>query len=173
MVDHVLGETTDPDPDDDWEADLRNRALSMREVLLRHPWAIGLMESSTPGPENLRHHNAVMGCLREKAGLSVPMAVHAHGLLNAFIYGFSYQEKAIMADHPVGDPDGYSLVDREAFADDAYRYLREANAEISKQGYDFNDEFAFAVDVILDAIDRLRQRPAPAPPVDRSDPRRP
>jgi AcrR family transcriptional regulator len=159
MVDHVLGEATDPDDDDDWEADLRNRALSMRDVLLRHPWAIGLMESSTPGPENLRHHNATMGCLRDKAGLSVPMAVHAYGLLNAFIYGFSYQEKTLMADHSVEGGDGYSLVDRETLDDSAHPYLREAHAEVSKKGYDFNDEFAFAIDVILEAIDRLRQRP--------------
>jgi len=44
---------------------MRRRAISARQVLRRHPWAIGLMESRiTPGPATLRHHDAVLGCLR-------------------------------------------------------------------------------------------------------------
>jgi adenine-specific DNA methylase len=87
------------------------------------------------------------------------MAVHANGLLNAFIYGFSYQEKALTI-HDAADPAaGFSTVSRESLDETEYHHLREANAEISRKGYDFNDEYAFAVDVILDAIGRLRERP--------------
>ena len=44
---------------------MRRRAISTRDALKRHSWAIGMMESRHPGPANLRNHNAVMGCLRE------------------------------------------------------------------------------------------------------------
>src|SRR3954465_7138723 len=65
MVDVVFGEIGLPSSATDWKTAMRQRALSAREVLARHSWAIGLMESrSRPGPATLRHHDAVLGCLR-------------------------------------------------------------------------------------------------------------
>src|SRR5215211_9138944 len=50
MVDLVFGEIELPADDADWKAAMRRRAVSAREVLARHPWAIALMESRrTPG----------------------------------------------------------------------------------------------------------------------------
>jgi hypothetical protein len=155
MVDEVLGEIADP-ADDDWRVELHQRAFAMREVLLRHPWAIGLMESATLGPENLHYHDAMMGCLLDKAGLSVAMAVHAYGVLNAFTYGFSFQERALKVEHPSEGAEGVPVLTEDALGGPAYPHLRAAHDEVSRKGYDFNDEFTFAVGVILDAIDRLR-----------------
>src|SRR5437763_11189770 len=74
MVDLVFGEIGLPQTGDYWKTAMRGRAISAREVLARHPWAIGLMESRRrPGPATLHHHDAVIGCLRE-AGFSVPIA---------------------------------------------------------------------------------------------------
>src|SRR6201990_568402 len=92
MVDVVFAEIEPPSIDEDWRSALRRRAISSREALKRHSWAIGLMESRHPGPANLRHHNATMGCLRE-AGLSFEMAVHAYSLQDSYIYGFALQER--------------------------------------------------------------------------------
>ena len=65
MVDIVFSEIELPSADLDWRSAMRRRAISTREALKRHSWAIGMMESRHPGPANLRNHNAVMGCLRE------------------------------------------------------------------------------------------------------------
>ena len=68
---------------------MRQRAISLRDALSRHRWAIGLMESRTnPGPANLRHHDAVIGALRA-AGFSIEMVAHAYSLLDGYIYGFA------------------------------------------------------------------------------------
>ncbi len=68
------------------------RALSTREVLGRHRWAVGQMEGRTDhGPANLRLHDAVLGCLRA-AGFSIEMTVHAYSVQDAYIYGFALQE---------------------------------------------------------------------------------
>src|SRR5476649_423415 len=91
MVDIVFSEIELPLANLDWRSAMRNRAMSTRETLKRHTWAIGLMESRHPGPANLRNHNAVMGCLRE-AGFSFEMAIHAYSLQDAYIYGFALQE---------------------------------------------------------------------------------
>ena len=65
IVDLVFAEIDLLSDDGDWKAAMRRRAISLRDVLLRHRWAIGLMESRrNAGPANLRHHDAVIGSLR-------------------------------------------------------------------------------------------------------------
>ena len=66
MIDLVFSEIDLPSGAAGWKTAMRQRAASARQVLSRHRWAIGLMESrSSPGPATLRHHDAVIGCLRE------------------------------------------------------------------------------------------------------------
>src|ERR1700732_680393 len=60
MVDLVFSEIELPYEDLDWRSAMRRRAISTREALQRHSWAIGMMEARNPGPANLRNHNAVM-----------------------------------------------------------------------------------------------------------------
>src|SRR5258708_11136634 len=94
MIDIVFSEIEAPSLDADWKSALRRRAISTRDALKRHSWAIGLMETAAPGPANLRNHNAVMGCLRE-AGFSFQTAIHAYSVQDAYIYGFALQEKTL------------------------------------------------------------------------------
>jgi AcrR family transcriptional regulator len=50
MVDLVFAEIELPADDVEWATSMRRRAQSVREVLLRHRWAIGMMESRrSPG----------------------------------------------------------------------------------------------------------------------------
>ena len=71
IVDLVFAEIAVPSGGADWKAAMRLRANSAREALVRHPWASSLMQSRTqPGPATLRHHNSVIGSLRE-AGFSI------------------------------------------------------------------------------------------------------
>src|ERR1700757_4558411 len=91
MIDVVFSEIDLPPGGADWKTAMRQRALSVRDVLSRHRWAIGLMESRTsPGPATLRHHDAVIGCLR-RAGFSIELTAHAYALLDSYIYGFALQ----------------------------------------------------------------------------------
>ena len=94
MVDIVFGEIDLPADGVDWRPAMRRRALSARQTLARHRWAIGLMDSrTTPGPATLRHHDAVIGSLREV--FSVEMAAHAFSVLDSYIYGFALQEATL------------------------------------------------------------------------------
>jgi len=68
MVDHVFGEIDLPAGERGWKEAMRQRAVSARAVLRRHPWAIALMESrATPGPANPRHHDAGIGGRRQRS----------------------------------------------------------------------------------------------------------
>src|SRR5512140_1723708 len=69
IVDLVFSEIDLPASGADWRTAMRQRAVSLRDVLLRHRWALGLMGSrGTPGRAELRRHDAVIGSLRS-AGL--------------------------------------------------------------------------------------------------------
>jgi AcrR family transcriptional regulator len=156
MVDVVFSEIELPTTDVDWKTAMRRRAISTREALARHRWAVGLLQSSTsPGPASLRLVNAVLGCLRE-AGFSVEDAVHAYSAQDAYIYGFALQEKTLPVDTP-GELAEAAETMRRRFSADEYPHLAETITErVTKSGYDFADEFEFGLDLILDGLERLR-----------------
>jgi AcrR family transcriptional regulator len=152
MVDLVFGEIELPTPGDDWRQAMRQRAISMRLVLSRHRWAIGLMESrSAPGPATLRHHDAVLGCLRQ-GGFSVTLTAHAVSVLDSYIYGFAMQEKSLPLDTPEEITELAESI-MNGFGDGEYPYLTEiATAHVTRPGYAYGDEFEYGLDLILDGL---------------------
>jgi AcrR family transcriptional regulator len=156
MVDAVFSEIELPTTDVDWKTSMRRRAISTREALACHRWAVGLLESSTsPGPANFRLHDAVLGCLRE-AGFSVENASHAYSVQDAYIYGFALQEKTLPVDTPEELAEAAEGLRRQ-FSADEYPHIAETISEhITQRGYDFADEFEFGLDLILDSLERLR-----------------
>ena len=106
LVDLVFAEIELPSPSGEWREEISKRARSAREVLGRHPWAIGLLESRTaPGPATLRHHDANIATLRA-GGFSVAETAHAYALIDAFVYGFALQEASLPFEGPDGAADG-------------------------------------------------------------------
>jgi AcrR family transcriptional regulator len=157
LVDIVFGEIEVPSPGDvDWRTAMRRRAISVREALNRHRWAVGLMEGRmNPGPSSLQNHDAVMGCLRE-AGFPFRAAVHASSVMDAYIYGFALQERNLPFD-TADEVSGVMDIQREHVPEMAdYPYLVEVATEMAKAGYDYATEFEFGLDLILDALERFR-----------------
>jgi AcrR family transcriptional regulator len=152
IVDLVFSEIELPAVDGDWRSELVRRAKSARQVLSRHHWAIGLMESrKSPGPATLRHHDAVLGTLRA-AGFTVEMTAHAYALLDSYVYGFALQEAALpfQGTSTTGDVTEPIM---ERFHTDQYPHLVEMATEyILQPGYDFGEEFEFGLGVILNAL---------------------
>ena len=153
MVDRVFAEIDRPPTDLDWKSAIRHRCLSARDVLARHPWAASLMESRTsPGPETLGHHDAVLGCLR-RGGLSLEMTAHAYALVDSYLYGFALQEASLPATGGAEMADlAQSLI--EPLPADDYPHLTEFTTDhVLQPGYDFRAEFEFGLDLILDALE--------------------
>jgi len=155
MVDVVFSEIGLPAGDVGWKAAMRQRAISARETLARHRWAIGLMESRrSPGPATLRHHDAVLGCLRQ-AGFSIELTAHAYSLLDSYIYGFALQEASLPFDSAEEAPEVAQEISGRLPAD-AYPHLTELAIEhVLQPGYRYGDEFEIGLDLILDSLDRL------------------
>lgn len=157
MVDVVFSEIDLPDGGVDWRIAMRNRAVSARQALLRHPWAIGLMESrATPGPATLRHHDAVLGSLR-KAGFSIDLAAHAYSILDGYIYGFTLTELTLPFRNS-GEVAEVAENIMEGFRPGEYPYLAEMAVDRAmKPGYNYGDEFEYGLDLILAGIQRARE----------------
>jgi AcrR family transcriptional regulator len=154
IVDIVFSEISLPRTGADWKPAMRDRAVSVRRVLTEHPWATSLMqERVNPGPALLRHHDAVIGSLREGA-FSVAMAAHAFSAMDAYIYGFALQEKTL----PFDTPEEVAMIAEmilQQMPPDEYPYLAELTIDhVLRPGYSYSDEFEFGLDLILDGLER-------------------
>lgn len=157
MIDVVFSEIALPLGGADWKSAMRDRALSLREVLGRHRWAIGLMESRRrPGPANLRHHDAVIGKLRA-AGFDIAMVAHAYSLLDGYIYGFALTKMNVPFD-TTAEMDVMAQDMFEPFPPNEYPNLAEfVTDHVLKPGYDYAEEFEYGLDLILNGLDEALQ----------------
>jgi len=162
LVDLVFEEIGAPADGVGWKSAMRQRAISLREVLTRHRWAVGLMESRpNPGRANLRHHDAVIGNLRA-AGFDMAMAAHAYALLDAYIYGFAMTHMALPFDTATpGEVAEMAEGMLRAFPVNEFPNLAAFISEHAMHpGYDFGDEFEFGLDLILDGLERASTEPS-------------
>jgi AcrR family transcriptional regulator len=156
MVDVVFREIELPSTHAEWKAAMRDRAASARDALRRHPWAISLMQSrATPGPATLRHHDAVIGCLRN-AGFTIELAAHAISAIDSYLYGFAMQELSL----PFSTPEetaAMAVTFLDQFPAEEYPHLAELTTKhVLRPGYDYGDEFEFGLGLILDGLERAR-----------------
>ncbi|MHA7207808.1 TetR/AcrR family transcriptional regulator [Arthrobacter sp. MDT1-65] len=154
IVDLVFAEVHLPVIGAPWRQEMLTRARSMREVLARHPWAVGLLESRrNPGPATLRHHDATLGTLRS-SGFTLQATAHAYAVLDSFIFGFALQEAALPLSGAESVPEVAAPI-MERFAGGEYPWLMEiATGIVLQPGYDFADEFEHGLTLILDALER-------------------
>lgn len=137
-----------------WKATLRARILAAREVMLRHPWAPGVMDTRAElGLANARYVDAVVGVLRS-GGLSYDLIHHSLHALGSRMYGFSQE---------LGAADAGNAPDPDALAQMA-EHVPHLAAMLSVVAHDDPDttlgwcddrvEFEFGLDLVLDGIER-------------------
>jgi AcrR family transcriptional regulator len=155
LVELVASELDVPTLGGDWRAAMRQRASSAYAVLTRHPWATMLFVSRVNvGPNMLRYVDATIGCLRE-AGFSYPLADHAWNALDAYIYGFTLQNR----NFPL-DPSEYASAAKEflpLIPVEQYPYLNGMSQEVIAGRHDGLHQFGFGLELLLAGLERIRQ----------------
>ena len=158
MVDIVVSEIDLASDGGDWKTQLRNRILAARATMVRHKWAPAVMETRTSiGPAVMYYVNSLLGIFRS-GGFSYDLAHHALHALGSRALGFSQE---------LFEPeDGADEVDTEVMLKqmaDQIPFILEMMAEISHDDPDSTigwcddqAEFVFALDIILDGLERLR-----------------
>ncbi|MEO7421146.1 MAG: TetR family transcriptional regulator [Ornithinibacter sp.] len=161
MVDQVFSELHLPVVGAPWRAEMRARSVSGRAVLLRHHWAVGLMDSRrTPGHETLLHHDAVLGCLLVQ-GFSLVHTGTAFALLDAHLYGFMLQEVSLPFKSEIDLAAlGAEILGPEVRASYPH-FTAYAQGRALQPGFVFGEEFEVGLDLVLGALDGLRSS-APA-----------
>ncbi|WP_407697883.1 TetR/AcrR family transcriptional regulator [Streptomyces kaniharaensis] len=161
MVDVVIGEIDPPADDPNWKRAVRGRVLSARQALLRHPWAPPVIESrGQASPTVLDYMNSLIGAFRA-GGLSADLTHHAMHALGSRMWGFT--QEVFPTPPPPADPELRERMFREV----AQRYphiVEIATAGAHEPGSavgsacDDQFEFEFALDLLLDGVERLHQQ---------------
>jgi AcrR family transcriptional regulator len=165
LVDAVIGEIHPPNEHTDWKGTMRERILSARRALLRHPWASQVIESrAEPTAMVIGYIDSMMGIF-VSGGFSVDLMHHAVHVMGSRILGFSQElfddtssmpeDEAIamwtqLADHY---PNIATLVREISIGD-----ISHDEDSVVGGGCDDQFEFEFALDLILDGLERLRER---------------
>lgn len=154
IVDLVVGEIAVPCAADPWRTAMRARALSAHAVLLRHPWACGLLMSRVNvGPAMLRYLDATIGCLHG-AGFSLAMADHAWNALDSYLYGFTLQKLNFpLAEDQYAAMAAAYLPTLSAAEHPAFRALTE---EVATGRHTGLHALTFGLDLLLDGLECVR-----------------
>ncbi len=151
LADYVFGLIELPVAGAPWRVEMARRARSARAALTRHPWSLSLVESRAPGPNLLRHHDAVVGCLLAD-GYPVQLAAHAFSLLDAYIYGFVLTEQKLPLSAELPAEEFVAALELPA---DQYPHLSTLlGHQLAGGDYAFGDEFEPGLDLILDGLEQ-------------------
>jgi AcrR family transcriptional regulator len=157
IVELVIGEIEVSRDEADWKRAMRRRAISARQVLSRHSWAIGLLEArGAMGPTAMRYLDTILGNLRS-AGFSIENAAHAFWLLDSYVYGHVIQETSVSLSTS-DEMTGSARPDLEETATDEFPHLLEIGEHAMRSGFSLESEFEFGLELILDALGEHRGR---------------
>jgi AcrR family transcriptional regulator len=157
----AVGRLDTTKPDGDWRTRLRQRFLAAREVMLRHPWAPGLLGSRRTIPAGVfAYYDGIVGTL-VGAGFSYHLAHRALHAFGSLPLGFVQE---IFSPASAG---GSMEVDAaEADLTAMAEALPHLTAMVATEIHDVTDptlgwcdsqvEFEFTLDLLLDGLERLR-----------------
>jgi len=168
MVEVIVGEIDPPVRDADWKTAVRLRVLSARRALQRHPWARQAIESrTTKTPTVLDYMDTFIGMFLA-GGFSVDLTHHVMHAIGGRMWGFTQELFDDSAGPAVEAPTEVPPEARAAMLRQlAERYPNivqmatsgtHDEGSVVGHGCDDQFEFEFALDLLLDGFDRLRER---------------
>jgi len=165
MVDSLVAQFDQPGPGAaGWQEQVRQQVLSARRVLAAHPWGRPAIEAQTTRtPQVLRHLDTLTGAFLG-GGLSADPTHHAMHALGHRTWGFSpeaFQDPGSLA--PPADPAGREALlhaVQQTYPHIAAVALDAVGGDVDAlgAGCDEQFEFEFALDLLLDAVERLHQQ---------------
>ena len=158
MVDHVIAQIEMQPGGDDWKTGMRRQIMAAREVMSRHQWAIEVLETrNTMSPVIMRYFDTVGGLFRQ-GGFSVDLMHHAMHALGSRVLGFTRELFDDSADdEPLMDEAAVKHL-QEGFPNIAaiVEEIQHQEETIVGSGCDDDIEYRFALDILLDGLERHR-----------------
>jgi AcrR family transcriptional regulator len=166
MVDHVVEQFELPDDERRWDAAIRRCAISAHDLLIEHRWACSLAlvpsDVRTVSGPRIRYMEWLLRRLRE-AGFSPKLAYSAYHTIDSHIFGFTLWQIGHGAAARMLTPEGEDMSEWAlrmiVQMRPQYPYLAEhGELHIAAPPGDGQREFEFALDLIIDALKRLRRK---------------
>jgi AcrR family transcriptional regulator len=157
MVDAVVAGIDAPPEGTDWKTAVRDRILAARRTLLRHPWASRVIESrSSPTPAVVAYMDRMIGLFRA-GGFSIDLTHHAMHAMGSRLLGFSQELFDDTADtDPEAEEQMYrAMAERYPFIGELIEAVTHDDASVVGGGCDDQFEFEFALDLVLDGLERF------------------
>ena len=158
MLDVVVGEIEPARTDTDWKTAVRDRILSARRALLRHPWASRVMESRTqPTPVVMAYMDSMIAMFIA-GGFSIDLTHHAMHAMGSRMMGFSQELFNDRSDtDPAREAEMWTaLAGIYPSIFELYTAISHDDASVVGIGCDDQFEFEFALDLLLDSLERRR-----------------
>jgi len=157
----AVGDSEESPAESDWSQAMRRRILTARKVMLRHPWAPGVIESRVSISHSIiLYYDSLLGLFR-RGGFSYDLAHHAMHALGSRALGFT-QELFDPADDGNKESDSDEMLTEMAaqvpYLVEMLMEVRHDDPEMTLGWCDDQTEFEFGLDLILDGLDRARTR---------------
>ncbi|SNT54477.1 regulatory protein, tetR family [Asanoa hainanensis] len=161
VISTVLDEIVKTSDQADWRAHLRQQFLAARQVMLRHPWAPGLLTTRRTIPGGVyAYFDRIVGTLVD-AGFSYHLAHRAIHAFGSMPFGFAQEVFSPAAAGGSLEPD-----DAEADLAAMAAALPNLTAMVAHEMHGAADptlgwcdsqvEFEFTLDLLLDGLERYR-----------------
>lgn len=141
----------------DWKQVLRNRILTARSVVVRHKWLPAVLETrTTMSRPTLQYHHDILAIFRG-GGFSYDLAHHALHALGSRALGFTQE---LFDPAPGSEEEEQSMEMMEQMAAEVpllFEMLAEVVHDDPEETIGWCDdqtEFEFALDLLLDGLDR-------------------
>ena len=161
MVDVLVSEIELTTEGSDWESSMREQILAARQIMARHPWAPGVIETRKTMSHPMMKYMDAIGGIFLSGGFSVDLMHHAMHALGSRVLGFT-QELFDDSEAMEADPQVQAVMLQQMTAE--YPNISKVVAEIQHQeetiigsGCDDDVEFAFSLDLLLDGLEHARE----------------
>jgi AcrR family transcriptional regulator len=161
MVDVIIAEIESPTAagTTKWKPAVRRRILATRQVLLTHSWARTVIESRTTRTVTVLGHLDSVARLFLDGGLSADLTHHSMHAIGSRVWGFTQDVFDSANPNPTA-PDPAVMKELTA----RFPHLAQVAAAVGHDadsvvgpGCDDQFEFEFALDLLLDGIERLHR----------------
>ncbi len=159
MADQVVAEIDPATDDGDWKQALRTRILSARRTMQRHPWASAVITTRTKASPVMMKYMDSIGGMMLAGGFSVDLMHHAFHALGSRVLGFS--QELFDDSSPDVDPDEMALMVRQMAQQfpnivAVMEQVQHDDSTVVGSGCDDHWEFQFALDLMLDGLERIK-----------------
>jgi AcrR family transcriptional regulator len=144
-----------------WRGRLRAKAVAAREAMQRHAWMPEAVESRADAtPAMLRYYDEVAAIMQD-GGCSIDLVHHSLHALGSRVLGFTQElfdvAGALAAGPQVLALQAHGMADELPHLSEMLLQISHDEATIVGSGCDDDVEFAFALDLLLDGLERRRK----------------